>query len=194
MAHDGEDAELCRVLGSLYPEVVNFACSLTHNLADAEDVAQDACLRAWDGRRRYFQRADANVGGWLLRVARNIVIDRVRQRHAISKKADGALPGEQLRLRIPDPEAVLALDEGSDKFARVLAALDYVDRAFLAVWAEQAEGDGSREDAAEELGFTMAEYEAAKKRLKRRLDAVVVKLGISFDEFGDDKSFDEGER
>jgi RNA polymerase sigma-70 factor (ECF subfamily) len=45
--------------------------------AEAEDVTQEAFTRLWQHRG---SMSDARVGPWLLRVTRNLCLDRIRQR------------------------------------------------------------------------------------------------------------------
>ena len=55
------------------------ALSLTHDRTEAEEIAQDAFVRAW----RYASSYDArrgSVSSWLLRIVRNVALDRLRVR------------------------------------------------------------------------------------------------------------------
>jgi RNA polymerase sigma-70 factor (ECF subfamily) len=57
--------------------VFGLALSLTHDRTDAEEIAQDAFVRAW----RYASSYDArrgSVSSWLLRIVRNVALDRLR--------------------------------------------------------------------------------------------------------------------
>ena len=57
--------------------VVGLALLITRDQADAEEVAQDAFVRAWRYAASYDPRRGA-VGGWLLGITRNVALDRVR--------------------------------------------------------------------------------------------------------------------
>lgn len=59
-----------------------FALSLTGNAADAEEVAQDAFLRAHKALRRYDadRILDLKLAAWLYRITLNVVRNRVRSR------------------------------------------------------------------------------------------------------------------
>lgn len=179
MADDAaEDQQLRKVIGDVYPDVLRVAFNQTRNLADAEDVAQDACLRAWEARARYFRHKDARVIGWLVKVAKRIVIDRSRRRQADLRRAEGALPLEEVRLSIPDGAAALTRARALRLSRTIIDELDEVDRAFLGVWAEQRKRDITRDGAATELDMTIAEYEAAKKRLRRSAKTIAKRLGV----------------
>jgi RNA polymerase sigma factor (sigma-70 family) len=59
-----------------------FALALTGNGADAEEVAQDAFLRAHKALRKYEPERilELKLGGWLYRITLNVVRNRVRSR------------------------------------------------------------------------------------------------------------------
>src|SRR5690606_29160291 len=71
-------------LRSLYQEhgrsLLAYATRLTDDRFAAEDVVQETLLRAWRNADR-LAGSDA-VRAWLLTVARNIVVDRIRARSA----------------------------------------------------------------------------------------------------------------
>ena len=70
---DGEHAIL-KNLGALY----GFAMSLTRNPTDAEDLVQEACLRAIKGLVQNDIKSDPKV--WLFTILRNIWINEWRRR------------------------------------------------------------------------------------------------------------------
>lgn len=63
------------MLGQL-PALRRYALSLTRNPADAEDLVQDALLRAYERSGTF--RADGNLRGWLLSIVHNLFVDRRR--------------------------------------------------------------------------------------------------------------------
>ncbi|WEJ57396.1 sigma-70 family RNA polymerase sigma factor [Devosia sp. FJ2-5-3] len=65
------------VLGQL-PALRRYALSLTRNPSEAEDLVQEALLRALERRASY--RAGGNLRGWLLAVMHNLFVDRLRSR------------------------------------------------------------------------------------------------------------------
>jgi RNA polymerase sigma-70 factor (ECF subfamily) len=61
-------------------KVYGLALLMTRNPVDAEEVAQDAFVRAW----RYASSFDARrgaVASWLLGITRNVAFDRIRSTH-----------------------------------------------------------------------------------------------------------------
>jgi RNA polymerase sigma-70 factor (ECF subfamily) len=61
---------------SHYPALVQYAYRLTGNATLAEDIAQDALLRACRGFRRYDPARPFRQ--WLFRIAHNLYVDQVR--------------------------------------------------------------------------------------------------------------------
>jgi RNA polymerase sigma-70 factor (ECF subfamily) len=53
------------------------ALRLTHNRAEAEDIAQETCLRAFRNFHRF--NPGTNCRAWLLTILRNIFLNRVRR-------------------------------------------------------------------------------------------------------------------
>ncbi len=60
-------------LDSLY----RYALRLTHNRAQAEDVVQETCLRAFRSFDRF--NPGTNCRGWLFTILRNFFLNRIRQ-------------------------------------------------------------------------------------------------------------------
>jgi len=73
------------LITALYSEhgrsLLAYATRLTNDRAEAEDVVQETLLRAWR-HPEVLVNAKGSVRGWLLTVARNIVVDRARARAA----------------------------------------------------------------------------------------------------------------
>jgi RNA polymerase sigma factor (sigma-70 family) len=66
--------------------VFGLAVSITHDRALAEDVAQEAFLRAWRAAGNYDARR-GSVLTWLLTITRNLAIDAIRARRSFPLEA-----------------------------------------------------------------------------------------------------------
>src|SRR5882724_10995454 len=71
------DEAFQRAAEELWMPVYRFALALTNDLADADDVAQDAFVRLWRSRATIDWAAPPI--GWLLVAARRVAFDRFRR-------------------------------------------------------------------------------------------------------------------
>jgi RNA polymerase sigma-70 factor (ECF subfamily) len=71
--------------------VYRLAYRMTGNQHDAEEVVQEAFLRAYQKLRQFASRA--NFGTWVYRIAANYAIDRMRQKK--SEDSNRALPARE---------------------------------------------------------------------------------------------------
>lgn len=87
------------VLGQL-PALRRYALSLTRNAADAEDLVQEALLRAYERSTTF--RSGGNLRGWLLSIVHNLFVDRrrsassaLRHEHEFVRRMAAHLPANQ---------------------------------------------------------------------------------------------------
>jgi RNA polymerase sigma-70 factor (ECF subfamily) len=108
----------------------NLARWLMRNETDAEDVAQEAYLRAIS-HFAGFRGGDADGRAWLLAIVRNRCYDRLRQKGAWAGNTefDDALHSGSRD--IPNPEALLLLSERIELVRRSLADLSEEYREVL---------------------------------------------------------------
>jgi len=122
------DAELSRAIGRERPRLWRYIRRRVSDDADAEDILQDVLGELLEAYRAL--QPIEKVGAWLMRVARNRLIDRFRARRPElgapppAQSADGAeeLSWEQL---LPDPSAGPAAAYARDALlAEMQLALD----------------------------------------------------------------------
>jgi RNA polymerase sigma-70 factor (ECF subfamily) len=119
----------------------NLAYRLLGNASDAEDITQDAYMRAW----RHFSLYDRSrpFEGWLFRIVTNLVVDMKRRHKRVRiYSLDAPLSvnndGDAVRLEPVDfasnPETVVLRDTFSEKMQDALTALpqDYRVAVILA--------------------------------------------------------------
>jgi RNA polymerase sigma-70 factor (ECF subfamily) len=104
--------------------VYGLALSITHDRTAAEEVAQDAFLRAW----RYsagFDPRRGTVTSWLLTITRNAALDRVR--------ADGRRHEELVAdpVDVPDVDSTASPLDDRDAVANALRSLPHEQRQTL---------------------------------------------------------------
>ncbi len=123
MAEAGDAAGFARIALPHLDSAYNLARWLVREPAVAEDVVQDAMVRALS----YFAsfRGD-NARAWLLQIVRNTALTRLAQTAQFREQPLEAEPGgrhEHLPDPGRDPEAALAQREQSSQLAQALAAL-----------------------------------------------------------------------
>ena len=96
---------------------------LVRDPAAAEDVVQDAMVRALD----YFASfRGENPRAWLLRIVRNVALTRLEQGGRVRTESLEAEPGgahEHIADAAPDPEVVVAHSEDMTQLEQMLGAL-----------------------------------------------------------------------
>jgi RNA polymerase sigma-70 factor (ECF subfamily) len=133
----GGDRDAFRALVERHsPSVFRLAYRLTGNRHDAEEVVQEAFLRAYQKLEQFESRA--NFGTWVYRIAANYAIDRMRQRRAEEAKREepsrrGAETAETSPLNLvpdgaPSPERLAQNVELRRQIERALEALTEAER------------------------------------------------------------------
>jgi RNA polymerase sigma-70 factor (ECF subfamily) len=141
------DPEAARVLSArLGPRAFRFAYRLLGDQADAEDIAQEALLRLWRQAPRWRQDGPAEPATWLLRVVRNLAIDRLRQVRQHNRAPEGGATLEQLADPAPSALAQLAQKERTAALEDALRGLP--DRQREAVVLRHLEELGNPDIAA----------------------------------------------
>lgn len=123
-------AEFEHFFNRSYQRAFNLAYRLTGNESDAEDLTQDAFVRAWGAFDRYDRRHSFEV--WLLRILSNLAIDRWRRHSTVrihsldqtyrSNGADVQL-GAVVPDRAPSPEQQCVLRAQGEQIQEALSLL-----------------------------------------------------------------------
>jgi RNA polymerase sigma-70 factor (ECF subfamily) len=107
-------------------DAMNLACWLCGNRADAEDIVQDAYLRAF----KYFDRfRGGNARPWLLAIVRNSCfswLKRNRPKELIlvgDARVEAEAAADRRGEAIPSPEVDLLTRQGADTLNQAVAAL-----------------------------------------------------------------------
>lgn len=132
-AQGGDQEAFRRLVDRHGDRVYGLALRIVRSASDAEEVAQDALVRAWRALPRF--RGDAAFSSWLYRIVVRRAFDRAatlkgrRQREAGSEGIE-ALPAEG---GAPDPEA----RERAVKLERLVAELAEVPRTVVTLYYYQ---------------------------------------------------------
>lgn len=166
----------------LVRRLVAYARRLGASSEEAEDLAQES-LEIVVRDPAWFERERASLVTALSTVLRNRLFDRhrhlaVRQRVAPALRL---VQGDEE----PDPHDALALADARERRRALLALLEPAERQVFAAWLRQRRGELDGPDAAASLGMEPSDYEAAKKRLRRRCRTLLDELGLDPDDLFD---------
>jgi RNA polymerase sigma-70 factor (ECF subfamily) len=119
--------------------VYRVAYRMTGNSHDAEEVVQEAFLRAYQKLQQF--AGNANFGTWVYRIAANYAIDRLRQkkneesrREVSTRKPESgteADPLSQIRDQAPNPERLAGSAQLATKLQQALQALTPAERTAI---------------------------------------------------------------
>src|SRR6266566_2037302 len=141
-AHDAEE-----MVTQLYKDngafILSYVTGLLRDRYLAEDVVQETMLRAWRHCAR-FSPEKGSVRGWLIRVAHNIAVDKIRMRQ--SRPAEVAPYGSSLALVEDHADSVLTA-------LQVRAALARLSPAHRAVIEQVYLHGCTAREAAAQLGI-----------------------------------------
>jgi len=158
----GDRAAFDRLAGRHLGRVYRLALRLTGDPAAAEEIAQEALLRAWRNAER-FDPARGQATTWLHRIVVNLAIDWRR-----SAKSDLTALPDDLPSPVPNPLAALQASQRRTALAEGLAALPERQRAAIVLsYIEQVAG----QDAAHALGASTRALEGLLRRGRRFLRA-----------------------
>jgi len=134
--------------------VYRVAYRMTGNSHDAEEIVQEAFLRAYQKLQQF--AGNANFGTWVYRIAANYAIDRLRQkkneesrREAPTRSAESETeidPLSQVKDSAPSPERLASSVELAKKMKEALDALSPAERT--AIVMRHWDGCGIEEIAA----------------------------------------------
>jgi RNA polymerase sigma-70 factor (ECF subfamily) len=151
-----------RELVTLIPHLRAFARTLTGDATAADDLAQDAMMKAWDARASF--QLGTNMKAWTFMILRNQFYSEKRRSWRQSQLDQEA--AERTLVAVDDPEAPVALDE----LRLGLAMLPAEQReALILVGA----GGFAYEEAADICGCAVGTVKSRVSRARRALQAIL---------------------
>ena len=174
-AKAGDPEAFGSLFDAYYGPVYRYVASRVRRPSDAEDLAQLVFVKVLESLPRYEQRG-IPFGGWLFRLARNVVIDHVRTRR------------EHVTLDVIVEKS--SDDQGPDELAVLRQEMDSIAHALRRLTPEQREAVELRFFAglsAKEAAAAMDRQEGTVRGLQfRAIAALRRELGIApdIDELG----------
>ena len=165
-----DDEGFKRELVTLIPHLRAFARTLTGDATAADDLAQDAMMKAWDARASY--QMGTNMKAWTFMILRNQFYSEKRRSWRQSQLDQEA--AERTLVAVDDPEAPIALDE----LRQALNTLPAEQReALILVGA----GGFSYEEAAEICQCAVGTVKSRVSRARKALHATLERGGYGRD-------------
>ncbi|MCR5877795.1 sigma-70 family RNA polymerase sigma factor [Phenylobacterium sp. J367] len=157
-----DDNAFKRELVQLIPHLRAFARTLCGDPAAADDLAQDAMMKAWDARASF--QMGTNMKAWTFMILRNQFYSEKRRSWRQSQLDQEA--AERTLVAVDDPEAPVALDE----LRQGLAMLPPEQReALILVGA----GGFAYEEAADICNCAVGTVKSRVSRARRALHAIL---------------------
>ena len=159
---------LSRLIEQYQYRLLRYLIHLTGDQATAEDLFQETWIRILERGDQYNGRD--NFAAWLMRIARNLTIDYLRQRRTVSldqlMEADDDAPAMQFAAAEATP---LQLTLAHEHSAHVLQSLAQVPVVFREVLVLRFQEDMKLEEIAEIVGIPLS---TVKSRLYRGVMAL----------------------
>lgn len=168
-AQKGDAAAFAELVRRYQRSVYRTAYALTHNAADADDLAQEAFVRAYKALGRF--RADEPLMPWLNRIVTNLTFSLFRSRKRRPETPLDPLIESGRQWSVSDDPAQAAADEERRRHMQdAFAGLKPEHQAVLTLRVVQ---DQSYEEMAKTLGVpvgtVMSRLSRARTELKARL-------------------------
>ena len=161
-ADPAREAAFKAELVALIPHLRAFARTLAGDPTSADDLAQDAMMKAWDARASF--QMGTNMKAWTFMILRNQFYSEKRRSWRQTQLDQEA--AERTLVAVDDPEAPVALDE----LRLGLAMLPAEQReALILVGA----GGFAYEEAAEICGCAVGTVKSRVSRARRALHAIL---------------------
>jgi RNA polymerase sigma-70 factor (ECF subfamily) len=126
LAADGDQAAFGQIASRFLPRLIVLTARILNSRADAEEIAQEALLRAWTHAASY-DPGKAKLSTWLHRIALNAALDRKRA----SRAHLGIASAEEVASADPSAVALLARAERYRALAEGIAAMPARQRQAL---------------------------------------------------------------
>jgi RNA polymerase sigma-70 factor (ECF subfamily) len=162
VADPAREAAFKAELVALIPHLRAFARTLAGDPTSADDLAQDAMMKAWDARQSY--QMGTNMKAWTFMILRNQFYSEKRRSWRQTQLDQEA--AERTLVAVDDPEAPVALDE----LRLGLSMLPAEQReALILVGA----GGFAYEEAADICGCAVGTVKSRVSRARRALQGIL---------------------
>jgi RNA polymerase sigma-70 factor (ECF subfamily) len=163
-ARDGDEDSFAMIVHHYQGPVYNLCYRMLGDALEAEDAAQETFIRAYRNLKRF--DPERKFINWLLTIASNHCVDRLRKKRMKFVSMDSLLPGDHLVDRNKGPEEQLDISEAQQEIQTLINQLSPKDRAaiILKYWHDQ-----SYEEIARSLSLSVSAVKSRLHRARREL-------------------------
>ena len=164
----GNHESFSRLVEAYQRPVYNLTYRMLGNAQEAEDAAQETFLRAYSRLQQY--KPEHKFSTWILSIANNHCIDRLRKRRATFVSIDDNPVLQNLEDDSPRPERSALRGEHSREIQMLLDQLapDYRTPLILRHWEEL-----SYEEIAETMGISVSAVKSRLFRARQKMADIV---------------------
>lgn len=179
---NGDQEAFAQLVQQYEKPIYNLCLRMVGNPDDAQDLAQEAFLKAWRGLR--FYKFEAAFSTWLYRLTSNVCIDFLRQqkRRPTTSLTVGDEEDENAELEIQDhrplPEEQMVQQE---KQKAVTDAMNQLDDEFRMLLTLRVMEERSYEQIAEIMDLKVGTVKSRISRAREKLRRILAKSGNNFE-------------
>ena len=185
----GDTEAYGQIVRAYEKQIYNLCLRMVSDPVDAEDLAQEAFVKAWQGLE--FYKFEAAFSTWLYRLTTNLCIDFLRKkkrRPSVSMTVEE--DGETSEMEFPDralsPEEEILRRERQRMLSEAMETLDEEGRAIITL---RVVDELSYEQIARVLDVKVGTVKSRLARARERLRKILYKQG-NIPEFASSKSAD----
>ncbi len=186
-AASGDQDAFAQLVEAYQKSVYNLCLRMVSNPTDAEDLAQEAFVKAWRGLQSY--KFESAFSTWLYRLTGNVCIDFLRQQKRRSVISLTASEEDAPELDIPDPEPLpeeqVLHREKQQAVADAMAKLQDSERLILTLRVVE---ELSYEQIAEAMDIKIGTVKSRIARARERLRKILLQNGNIFGNFSSNQT------
>lgn len=170
---DGNQEAFSELVKAYEKPVYNLCLRMTGNAQDAQDLAQEAFLKAWRGLR--FYKFESSFSTWLYRLTSNVCIDFLRRQ---KRRTAVSLTMEEQELEVPDqrpvPEERMLQQEARQAVSQ---AMNQLEDEFRLVLTLRVLEDMSYEQIAQIMDLKVGTVKSRLARARIKLKNILQQNG-----------------
>jgi len=176
---DGDSNAFEELVLSNQKNVYNLALKMTKNEEDAQDISQEAFIKAYNQLEAF--RGDSKFSVWLYRLTYNLCIDFLRKKpkaQVISLSAQQEESGDSFEIEIPDLRELPADSVFRKELQTEIAqSIDELSQGHREIIVMREINDMSYTEIAETLGISEGTVKSRLARARLSLANILLKKG-----------------